>query len=95
VIYWLRVNRYEWPTLEFEMACGRGTYVRALIRDIGVALGTGGCLTALERRAVGPFRIEEACTLEQVQSEPDPKRWLVSLHRVQELLQSTIIPSSS
>ena len=39
-IYWLHVHRYEWPEVDFEMACGRGTYVRAVIRDLGAALNT-------------------------------------------------------
>jgi tRNA pseudouridine55 synthase len=40
--------------------CSSGTYVRALARDLGVALGTGGHLTALRRTRVGPFSIAEA-----------------------------------
>jgi tRNA pseudouridine55 synthase len=40
---------------EFEAGCGKGTYVRALARDLGRALGTCGHVTALRRTAVGPF----------------------------------------
>jgi tRNA pseudouridine55 synthase len=69
-IYWLKVARYDWPTLEFAVACGRGTYVRALIRDWGQALGTGGCLTSLRRTAVGPFAAADALTLEQLETQP-------------------------
>jgi tRNA pseudouridine55 synthase len=50
---WVHVHAYDWPTLDFEMCCGRGTYVRALIRDWGKALGCGGCLTSLTRNAIG------------------------------------------
>jgi tRNA pseudouridine55 synthase len=67
-IYWLHVRRYQWPVLEFEMACGRGTYVRSLIRDLGEVLRCGGCLTALERRGVGPFHIEQARTFEGLEA---------------------------
>ncbi len=67
-VYWLAVRAYEWPSIEFEMACGRGTYVRALIRDLGLRLGTGGCLTGLQRRAVGPFHIEDAWTFEKLET---------------------------
>ncbi|MEW6253270.1 MAG: tRNA pseudouridine(55) synthase TruB [Planctomycetota bacterium] len=67
-IYWTRLRRYEWPQLEFDVACGRGTYIRALIRDIGAQLGVGGCLTGLERLAVGPFRVEESWSLERLES---------------------------
>ncbi len=65
-IYWIHVHRYQWPALEIEVACGRGTYIRALIHDIGTALGTGGCLTSLERVAVGPFTSAESWTLERL-----------------------------
>ena len=52
-IYWMRLHSYDWPVIDFEMACGRGTYVRSVIRDLGEKLGTGGCLTHLTRKAVG------------------------------------------
>ena len=55
-VYWLHLHRFEWPELEFEMCCGRGTYVRALVRDIGEKLATGGCLADLSRTRVGPLR---------------------------------------
>ena len=42
-----------------------GTYIRALARDLGAALGCGGHLTALRRTRVGPFGLAEAQTLEQ------------------------------
>ena len=46
--------------VEVVVDCSSGTYIRALARDLGDALGTGGHLTALRRTAVGPFRVEEA-----------------------------------
>ena len=41
------------------MVCSKGTYIRALARDIGLALGSGAHLTALERTRVGDIRIED------------------------------------
>ncbi|TFD63506.1 tRNA pseudouridine(55) synthase TruB [Cryobacterium ruanii] len=52
--------------LEVRVECASGTYIRALARDLGAALGVGGHLTALRRTRIGPFRIENAATLEQV-----------------------------
>jgi tRNA pseudouridine55 synthase len=46
--------------------CSSGTYIRALARDLGAALGTGGHLTALRRTAVGPYTIGMAHTLEEL-----------------------------
>jgi len=45
--------------LEAVVDCSSGTYVRALARDLGAALGVGGHLTALRRTAVGPFAVED------------------------------------
>lgn len=46
--------------LDVEVACGSGTYVRALARDLGATLGVGGHLTALRRTHVGPFSADDA-----------------------------------
>jgi tRNA pseudouridine55 synthase len=46
--------------------CSSGTYIRALARDLGAALGTGGHLTRLRRTRVGGYGIEQASTLEQL-----------------------------
>jgi tRNA pseudouridine55 synthase len=85
-IYWIHLHRYEWPLLDIELTCGRGTYVRALIRDIGERLGTGGCLTRLVRTAVGPVRIEESWTLERIQAAAEPAAYLVPTQQARELL---------
>jgi tRNA pseudouridine55 synthase len=46
--------------------CSSGTYIRALARDLGAALGTGGHLTALRRTAVGPYDLSAARTLDEL-----------------------------
>ena len=46
--------------------CSSGTYVRALARDLGAALGVGGHLTALRRTRVGPFTLDLARTLDDL-----------------------------
>lgn len=62
----VRATRYVWPELDIELACGRGFYVRALARDLGIALGTGGCLTRLRRTSVGPFHADDGWSLEKL-----------------------------
>jgi tRNA pseudouridine55 synthase len=49
------VVSYAWPRVDIDVRCGKGTYIRSLARDIGVALGTGGHCATLRRTAVGPF----------------------------------------
>jgi tRNA pseudouridine55 synthase len=68
-VYEIDLLRYEWPSLEIRVDCGRGTYIRSLARDIGEALGTSGYLTALKRTAVGEFRLEQTVTIEKLQSQ--------------------------
>src|SRR6201999_4035496 len=55
-----------------EVSCSSGTYVRALARNLGSALGVGGHLTALRRTRVGPFTIDGARTLEQLAEAEHP-----------------------
>jgi tRNA pseudouridine55 synthase len=62
------------PVVDVEVAveCSSGTYVRALARDLGAALGVGGHLTALRRTRVGPFTLAQARTLAQLGELDDP-----------------------
>ena len=54
--------------LDVAVVCSSGTYVRALARDLGAALGVGGHLTALRRTRVGPYDVSGARTLEQLEA---------------------------
>jgi tRNA pseudouridine55 synthase len=53
----------------FEVACGKGAYMRALARDLGLALGTFGHIAALRRLSVGPFAEADAVRLERLESD--------------------------
>jgi tRNA pseudouridine55 synthase len=64
---------YAYPRLEIDVRCGSGTYLRALARDIGAALGTGGYCQSLTRTAIGDFRIEDAVAPDDL----DPSRHLL------------------
>jgi tRNA pseudouridine55 synthase len=57
--------------VDVTVTCSSGTYVRALARDLGAALGVGGHLTALRRTRVGPFALNQAHTLEQLAEDFD------------------------
>ncbi len=70
-----RLEVMEWsdtdparPTATIEVHCSAGTYVRAIARDLGAALGSGAYLGALTRIASGPFRIDAAHTLDEVRT---------------------------
>lgn len=56
--------------LDVEVDCSSGTYIRALARDLGAALGVGGHLTALRRTRVGRFDLSHAVTLDDLAERP-------------------------
>lgn len=56
--------------VDVDVECSSGTYIRALARDLGAALGVGGHLTVLRRTRVGPFTLEHARTLEELAENP-------------------------
>ena len=65
------VHAVEWlrwtpPELEFRITASAGTYIRAVARDLGAALGVGGHLSALRREAIGELRVEDAVPLDAV-----------------------------
>jgi tRNA pseudouridine55 synthase len=58
--------------VDIDVTCSSGTYIRAIARDLGTALGVGGHLTALRRTAVGGLTLAESATLEQLEERaPD------------------------
>jgi tRNA pseudouridine55 synthase len=58
------VLAYDYPRLEIEVRCGKGTYIRSLARDLGESLGCGGYVETLRRTRVGPFRVNDALPLD-------------------------------
>lgn len=59
---------YTLPDIQIRVVCSKGTYIRALARDIGLALGSGGHLTALRRTRVGEFTLADCYRVEDIQS---------------------------
>ena len=57
------------PEFQLDVACGGGTYIRSIGRDLGLQLGCGALMTRLERLAVGPFAIAEALELDSLTRE--------------------------
>lgn len=60
----VRVTHYEWPLLDVEIDCGKGTYIRSIARDLGDKLGCGAHVQALRRTRVGPFQVEQGIGLD-------------------------------
>lgn len=65
-IYEIELLRFELPDMVIRVRCSKGTYIRSLARDIGLALNSGGHLISLSRTAIGPYRLEDALEVENL-----------------------------
>ncbi|MEG1935303.1 MAG: tRNA pseudouridine(55) synthase TruB [Rikenellaceae bacterium] len=65
-IYEVELLKVEMPKITVRIACSKGTYIRAFARDLGLALGSGGHLTALRRTKNGDFTIDDCLTTNEV-----------------------------
>jgi tRNA pseudouridine55 synthase len=59
----------DFPELELAIACGAGTYIRAIARDLGIFLNTGGTLAALTRTQSSSFQLENSLTLTDLETQ--------------------------
>jgi tRNA pseudouridine55 synthase len=59
----------EFPEIEVQIACGGGTYIRSIARDLGSRLGTRGVLAFLERNASCGFKLADSITLEELEQQ--------------------------
>ena len=65
----LEIREFRLPYVSFEVDCSKGTYVRSLCHDLGLALGTGAHLTALRRTRNGMFTESDSITLEKLAAD--------------------------
>ena len=63
------ITKIDLPVITFKVVCSTGTYIRSLANDFGIGLGCGGYLSELRRTRIGNFKVEEAVTIEQFQSQ--------------------------
>lgn len=68
--------------VDVRVHCSTGTYIRALARDLGAALGVGGHLTSLRRTRVGPWTIDAATGLDLLATAPDPTSLVLGIDEV-------------
>jgi tRNA pseudouridine55 synthase len=54
------VTRIALPEVDFKIVCSKGTYIRSIARDFGLALQSGAHLSALRRTRIGAFKVEDA-----------------------------------
>ncbi|HSF31932.1 MAG TPA: tRNA pseudouridine(55) synthase TruB [Candidatus Tectomicrobia bacterium] len=85
-------------TLTLEVQCSSGTYIRVLADDIGTQLGCGAHLSALVRTAIGPFRLDQALTLDAFDAAVRQDKWpahVISLARGMDAFAAIVVTSAS
>jgi tRNA pseudouridine55 synthase len=87
-IHRLQLLAFQPPLATIEVECGKGTYIRALAHDLGQQLGCGAHLAALARLRVGPFTLEKACSLSELETAFGRGRWQSLLHPADAALPS-------
>ncbi len=64
-----KLDYTNFPKIEFEVKCSKGTYIRSLVNDFGKKLGNGACLISLRRTKIGEFSVNDARKLEDLKKE--------------------------
>ena len=75
-IHELEFLGFQEDMVKLRVRCSKGTYVRTLCKDIGEALGCGGCMAALRRTAAGSYDISEAVPLDTLLTAQNPEQYL-------------------
>ena len=75
-IFELECLAFDGLTARLRVRCSKGTYIRTLCKDIGLALGCGGCMQALRRVTAGAYTIEEAVPLQELLDTAEPEKYL-------------------
>ena len=78
-IFELQCLEFSGNTARLRIQCSKGTYIRTLCKDIGQALGCGGCMAQLRRVQAGEYTIDEAVPLQELLETDDPGKYLRSV----------------
>ena len=78
-IFSLELLDFSGDRIQLRVHCSKGTYIRTLCKDIGAALGCGGCMESLRRVSAGSYQIQDAIPLQQVVEAEDPEGLLLPI----------------
>ncbi|MEY4432442.1 MAG: tRNA pseudouridine(55) synthase [Bacteroidota bacterium] len=68
-IYQFDIHVDNFPEIDFEITCSKGTYIRSIVRDLGTLLGSGAYLKKLVRTRIGEYSVQQAQSIEQFNKE--------------------------
>ncbi len=69
IIYSFELTSINLPEISFKVNCSKGTYIRSLVNDFGIAAGVGAYLSGLRRTKIGEYSVENAFTIDTISSE--------------------------
>ncbi len=81
-VFELEMLSFDGMEANLRVRCSKGTYIRTLCKDIGEALGCGGCMAALRRVQAGEYTISEAVPLQELLDTGEPQKYLRSVDSV-------------
>ncbi len=67
-IFEFEIGRIELPEVEFRVVCSKGTYIRSLAHDFGIALKNGAYLSSLRRTKIGDYHVRDAVSIEEFEN---------------------------
>lgn len=80
-VYEFSVLKTELPDIWFRVSCSRGTYVRTLCHDLGQKIGCGAVLTELQRTKIGNYSVDNAVSLEKLETKEEIQKRLISIEQ--------------
>ena len=84
-IFALELLEFSGDTAKIRVHCSKGTYIRTLCKDIGQALGCGGCMAALRRTSAGNYTLEQSVKLEELLETEAPEKYLLAVDSLFEM----------
>lgn len=85
-VFKFKITDYNWPLVKFRIVCSTGTYVRTLISDLGMKLGTYATAVELRRTSIGPFKIEDSISSEDIKEGVDSS--IIDIDKVNQILSN-------
>lgn len=90
-VYRLECLAFSGDTARLLVHCSKGTYIRTLCKDIGEALGCGGCMAALRRVGAGAYSIEDAVPLRELVETDNPEHYLSPVDTLFSRYEKTVL----
>jgi tRNA pseudouridine55 synthase len=86
VVHNIAVLDWQPPVVTIDVTCGKGTYIRSIAHDLGQIIGCGAYMKSLVRRKYGPFSIENAVTVDELEQSYAGSDWQKHIHPIDSVL---------